>query len=64
MEILTRAFHKIVESFHSNNIPQQFNRKDFSVMMRQCYPTADTDKLEKHIFRMYDANNDGKIDFK
>lgn len=33
-------------------------------MMRQCYPTADTDKLEKHIFRMYDANNDGKIDFK
>jgi Ca2+-binding EF-hand superfamily protein len=33
-------------------------------MMRQCYPNADTDKLEKHIFRMYDANHDGKIDFK
>ena len=49
--------------FHLFNFPHIY-RKDFSVLMRQCYPTADTDKLEKHIFRMYDANNDGKIDFK
>ena len=25
-------------------------------MMKECYPGADTEKLEKHIFRMYDSN--------
>ena len=33
-------------------------------MMKQCYPNTDTEKLEKHIFRMYDANKDGNIDFR
>jgi len=52
------------ENFLQKHPDGKISRKDFSAMMRQCYPTADTDKLEKHIFRMYDANNDGKIDFK
>lgn len=38
--------------------------REFSEMMRQCYPDADTVKVEKHIFRMYDANRDGDIDFR
>ena len=25
-------------------------------MMKECYPGADTEKLERHIFRMYDTN--------
>ena len=25
-------------------------------MMKECYPGTDTEKLEKHIFRMYDTN--------
>ena len=33
-------------------------------MMKVCYPSMDVNKLEKHIFRMYDENNDGVIDFK
>ena len=29
-----------------------------------CFPDANTDKLESHIFRMYDTNGDGHIDFR
>lgn len=42
----------------------KISRKEFGNMMRQCYPDADTDKIEKHIFRMYDSNSDGSIDFR
>ena len=33
-------------------------------MMRLCYPNADTSNIAKHIFRMYDFNQDGSIDFR
>merc|ERR1711994_81489 len=33
-------------------------------MIRTCYPGVETEALERHIFRMYDANSDGCIDFK
>jgi len=32
--------------------------------MKTGFPDEDIDKLENHIFRMYDINNDGKVDFK
>ena len=32
--------------------------------MKACYPGADVEKLTKHIWRMYDVNNDGAIDFR
>ena len=32
--------------------------------MKACYPGADVDRLTKHIWRMYDTNNDGAIDFR
>ena len=35
-----------------------------AIPFQVCYPSTDTDKLEKHIFRMYDANGDGFIDFR
>merc|ERR1712117_986606 len=64
----TAATREEIDQQHENFLQKhpdgKISKKDFSVLMRQCYPTADTDKLEKHIFRMYDANNDGKIDFK
>ncbi|XP_059098163.1 neuronal calcium sensor 2-like isoform X2 [Tigriopus californicus] len=52
------------ESFLRKHPDGQISRKEFSALMRQCYPNADTDKLEKHIFRMYDSNQDGFIDFR
>ena len=33
-------------------------------MMQACFPESDIAKLESHIFRMYDKNGDGHIDFR
>ena len=52
------------ENFLTKHPDGKITKKEFGVMMRQCYPDADTDKLEKHIFRMYDSNSDGSIDFR
>ena len=52
------------ENFLTKHPDGKISKKEFSQMMRQCYPNADTDKLEKHIFRMYDTNCDGSIDFR
>ena len=37
--------------------------KDFTAMMSQALPKKDASKMEKHVFRAYDTNNDGYIDF-
>jgi len=37
--------------------------KDFRTMMAQALPKKDASKMEKHVFRVYDTNNDGFIDF-
>ena len=37
--------------------------KDFSEMMTKAMPKKDAGKMEKHVFRIYDSNNDGYIDF-
>jgi len=42
----------------------RISKKSFHTMMKECYPGADTEKLERHIFRMYDSNKDGHIDFR
>ena len=43
----------------------RISRKSFHTMMKECYPGADTEKLERHIFRMYDSNkvNRGRTDW-
>ena len=44
----------------------KISRKGFSHMMQQaCLPNRDTtSQLESHIFRMYDSNGDGYVDFR
>jgi len=37
--------------------------KDFRDMMAKAMPKKDAGKMEKHVFRIYDTNNDGSIDF-
>merc|ERR1711936_1477463 len=36
---------------------------DFREMMSKALPKKDASKMEKHVFRIYDSNNDGYIDF-
>ena len=36
---------------------------DFNQMIKRALPNVDPAKLEKHVFRVYDTNNDGVIDF-
>ena len=38
----------------------QIFKESFHSMMADCYPGADTMRLEKHIWRMYDTNKEDK----
>jgi len=50
--------------FLKNHPDGRISKKSFQSMMKACYPGADTEKLGKHIWRMYDTNQDGHIDFR
>ena len=52
------------QNFLKKHPDGQISRKSFHAMMTECYPGTDTEKLERHIFRMYDTNKDGHIDFR
>ena len=58
-EELKRQFAHFLEK-HPNGC---ITKKDFSSIMRTCFPERDFDILEKRIFHMYDKNGDGKISF-
>ena len=46
---------------HSSGL---IDKKNFNSMMKESYPGVKTKKLSRHIFRMYDTNEDGSVDFK
>ena len=64
----TQATKEDVEAYYNNFIQTypdgKIDKKGFREMMQKAYPDQDIEKLEKHIFRMYDINSDGKIDFR
>ena len=64
----THASKEDVEEKYNNFIKEypdgKIDSKGFRTMMKKCFPDQDVEKLEKHIFRMYDINKDGKIDFR
>jgi len=41
----------------------KMKKKDFREMMAKALPKKDAGKMEKHVFRIYDTNDDGYIDF-
>merc|ERR1711872_845124 len=53
------AFNSFVQE-HPNG---KMKPKDFREMMQKALPKKDASKMEKHVFRIYDSNNDGYIDF-
>ena len=59
--------NKIIEMFDSflkENPKGKMGPKDFRDLMSQALPKKDVCKMEKHVFRIYDSNKDGFIDFK
>eukprot|EP00092_Neocalanus_flemingeri_P002296 GFUD01002451.1.p1 GENE.GFUD01002451.1~~GFUD01002451.1.p1 ORF type:complete len:225 (-),score=61.66 GFUD01002451.1:130-804(-) len=50
--------------FLTNHPDGQISKKCFRSMLADCYPSADTNRVSKHIWRMYDTNLDGFIDFR
>jgi len=41
----------------------RMKKGDFKEMMEMALPRKDAKKLENHMFRLYDTNDDGSIDF-
>lgn len=48
----------------SNHTSGQVTREQFRELMQQCYPRTYQPQLEEDIFRLYDLDNNGSIDFK
>merc|ERR1711953_891615 len=53
------CFDSFVEA-HPNG---RMKKGDFREMMEKALPKKDAKKMEDHMFRLYDTNNDGTIDF-
>merc|ERR1712055_472110 len=51
------------DSFITEHPDGHMKPKDFREMMQKALPKKDASKMEKHVFRIYDSNNDGYIDF-
>jgi len=52
------------QNFMNNHATGQMSKKSFKKMMKESYPGANTKKLSGHVFRMYDSNGDGSVDFR
>lgn len=52
------------ENFLGKHPAGKITKTDFQNMMQACFPDRDLSKIESHIFRMYDKNGDGHIDFR
>ena len=58
--------NKIIEMFNAfviENPKGKMKPKDFRELISKALPKKDACKMEKHVFRIYDANKDGFIDF-
>jgi len=51
-------------NFLSNHKSGQISKKKFDSMIKESYPGTKASKLSRHLFRMYDTNGDGSVDFK
>merc|ERR1712002_928786 len=51
------------DAFVAEHPNWKMKKKDFREMMSKALPKKDAGKMEKHVFRIYDTNNDGYIDF-
>ena len=56
-----------IREFFNNFVAEhpdgKMKKNDFHTMIEKALPNMDTKKIEKHVFRIYDVDNDGCIDF-
>jgi len=67
MEITKEKKEKIeaqYQKFLHHHPEGLISKEAFRMMLTECFPTNCSKKMSKHIWRMYDTNNDGFIDFK
>jgi len=50
------------QAFVSTHPDGRMKRKEFNEMIQKAMPNEDASKIEKHMFRVYDSNDDGYID--
>jgi len=58
-EEVKAAFEQFKEAHPSG----QMTKKDFGLMMQKALPKKAASKMDDHVFRIYDKDNSGKIDF-
>ena len=51
------------EAFLRDHPDGKMKPKDFHDMIEKALPKLDTSNMEKHVYRIYDTNNDGYINF-
>ena len=51
------------ENFTKEHKDGKMNKTSFTRMLDQALPGQESKKMVPHIFRVYDENNDGFIDF-
>merc|ERR1711872_896294 len=54
---------QMFQDFLQKNPQGRLEQRDFRELMSQSLPKKDISKMEKHVFRIYDADNDGFINF-
>merc|ERR1719187_1238597 len=51
-----------IENFLKDHPNGTMNKKEFRQFLKQSLPNIDVKKMEGHILRMYDTNQDGLVD--
>ena len=67
IEKQTQASKEDVEKMYKNVLVKypvgKITAEGLNIIMKTCFPSQYVDDLDTHIFRMYDTNKDGVIDF-
>lgn len=56
------AVREQFDAFVLHHPDGKMKKEDFKNMLAKAMPDQDASKIEKHMFRIYDANDDGHID--
>ena len=51
------------DNFVNDHPDGKMSKAEFKEMMEKALPKMDTTDVEEHVFRIYDTDNDGQIDF-